>query len=61
YLHMMIEYELMQKLPELKSKVLGLRKKGYKTEPAFCEILGITGDPYHGLIHYGIKEGNISN
>ncbi len=60
YLHMIIEYKLMQRFPELKSKVLGLRKQGHKTEPAFCEILGITEDPYYGLIRYGIKKGIIS-
>ncbi len=37
--------------------MLGFRKKGYKTEAAFCEIFGITGDPYRSLIHDGIEEG----
>ncbi|MDP4549599.1 DUF4269 domain-containing protein [Alkalihalobacillus macyae] len=60
YLHMIIEYELMQRVSDLKFKVLELRRQGYKTEPAFCKILGITEDPYQGLISYGIKEGIIS-
>lgn len=55
YLHMMIEFQLLQKFPDLQPKVLALRKQGYKTEPAFCKILEITGDPYSGLIHYGRK------
>lgn len=55
YLHMMIEFQLLQKFPDLQPKVLALRKQGYKTEPAFCKILEITGDPYSGLIHYRRK------
>ncbi|WP_273853049.1 DUF4269 domain-containing protein [Guptibacillus spartinae] len=55
YLHMMIEFQLLQMFPDLQPKVLALRKQGYKTEPAFCKILEITGDSYSGLIHYGRK------
>ncbi|SDZ84142.1 protein of unknown function [Thalassobacillus cyri] len=59
YLHMIIEYELLKNNSTLKDKVIGLKKQGYKTEPAFCELLDISGDPYEGLIQYGIKEGII--
>ncbi|MCP3026448.1 DUF4269 domain-containing protein [Halobacillus sp. A5] len=60
YLHMIIEYELLKNNPSLKGKVIELKKQGYKTEPAFCELLGIEGDPYKGLVQYGIKERIIS-
>ena len=60
YLHMMIEYKLLKDNPSLKGKVIELKKHGYKTEPAFCELLGIEGDPYEGLVQYGIKERIIS-
>ncbi|TYS67949.1 DUF4269 domain-containing protein [Sutcliffiella horikoshii] len=57
YLHMKIEYELLQRDPSLREKVIRLKKQGYKTEPAFCKLLGISGDPYEGLISYGVEEG----
>ncbi|SIS66438.1 DUF4269 domain-containing protein [Salimicrobium salexigens] len=56
YLHMIIEYGILRRNPSLKGKVIELKKQGYKTEPAFCELLGIKGDPYEGLVQYGIKE-----
>ncbi|WP_076570666.1 DUF4269 domain-containing protein [Salimicrobium salexigens] len=60
YLHMVIEYELLKDNPSLKGKVIELKKQGYKTEPAFCELFGITGDPYESLVQYGLKQGIIS-
>jgi hypothetical protein len=57
YLHMMIEYELLKRKPGLKEKVIYLKNQGYKTEPAFCKLLNIGGDPYEGLILFGVKEG----
>lgn len=57
YLHMKIEYELLQRDPGLRGKVIRLKKEGYKTEPAFCQLLHISGDPYEGLILYGVEEG----
>ncbi|KHE73205.1 DUF4269 domain-containing protein [Halobacillus sp. BBL2006] len=57
YLHMVIEYELLQKSPHLQEKVITLKKQGYKTEHAFCKLLNIQGDPYKGLIRYGQEKG----
>lgn len=59
YLHMMVEHELLQKYPALKQRVIHLKNQGYKTEPAFCEFFDITGDPYEGLIRFGVEEGII--
>ncbi|MFA1819779.1 DUF4269 domain-containing protein [Virgibacillus oceani] len=59
YLHMIIEQSLLEKIPYLKEKVIKLKKRGYKTEPAFCEVLGISGDPYDNLIIYGKNNGMI--
>lgn len=53
YLHMMIEHSIIQKYPSIKEKVLSLKQQGYKTEPAFCKVLGIKGDPYEELLKYG--------
>lgn len=55
YIHMLIEYLLMKKSPQLREEVLVLKKQGYKTEPAFCKALGLEGDPYKVLIEYGEK------
>ncbi|WP_112182447.1 MULTISPECIES: DUF4269 domain-containing protein [Paraliobacillus] len=53
YLHMVIEDFLMTNHPSIKEKVILLKRKGYKTEPAFCEVLGLEGDPYEALINFG--------
>ena len=37
----------------MKEEIVSLKKQGYKTEPAFCKVLGLKGDPYHSLIQYG--------
>ncbi|MFD2045474.1 DUF4269 domain-containing protein [Ornithinibacillus salinisoli] len=59
YLHMIIESKLMEEIPLLKEKVIYLKKQGVKTEPAFCKVLEIEGDPYDGLIEYGKQKGYI--
>jgi|SRR5690625_1407844 len=59
YSHMIIEQSLLEKIPNLKEKVINLKKNGYKTEPAFCKVLGISGDPYDNLIIYGKNNGII--
>ena len=33
-----------------RSKVRLLKTKGYKTEPAICEVLSLTGDPYISIL-----------
>ncbi|WP_254854017.1 DUF4269 domain-containing protein [Halobacillus salinus] len=57
YVHMMVEHKVLEDGPALRGDVMELRKLGYKTEPAFCEVLGISDDPYEGLIRYGVKKG----
>ncbi|KGX87128.1 DUF4269 domain-containing protein [Pontibacillus marinus] len=61
YLHMIIEHNLMENDPSLKEEVIKLKKQGYKTEPAFCKVLNITGDSYSGLIQFGVKQGIITD
>lgn len=60
YLHMQIEHALLQSRPGLRKQVMALRKQGMKTEPAFCIVLEIAGDPYEGLLAYGKEHGLIS-
>ncbi|WP_245686839.1 DUF4269 domain-containing protein [Tenuibacillus multivorans] len=55
YLHMVIEDSILKQRPELKEKIYDLKTKGYKTEPAFCKLLELSGDPYEALLDYGVK------
>ncbi len=49
--HMQLEWLLLQILGEdLRSCVKELKRNGVKTEPAFCQCLGVEGDPYKTLL-----------
>jgi len=50
---MIIEHAILKLDPSVKKEILSLKKQGYKTEPAFCKVLGLKGDPYLSLIQYG--------
>jgi len=53
YRHMLIEHKILQeKGSEFRNKVIDLKNKGYKTEPAFAKLLNLTGDPYIELLKY---------
>ncbi|GAB3929419.1 DUF4269 domain-containing protein [Mucilaginibacter myungsuensis] len=55
YLHMVKEYEILQKFGEkFKQQVIALKASGIKTEPAFCQLLDIDGDPYLNLLKYEV-------
>ncbi|URC14595.1 DUF4269 domain-containing protein [Flavobacterium sp. B183] len=55
YLHMLIEHKILQSKDEnFRSKIIQLKQKGYKTEPAFAFLLGLNGDPYAELLKYKI-------
>ena len=57
YKHMVIEYKILNKLgPEFKSAVVGLKKKGMKTEPAFAKLLDLKGDPYEALKFFRVED-----
>jgi len=56
---MVIEHLIMEQFPNIRREVIHLKKQGYKTEPAFCKILGLDGDPYDSLIEYGKKMINV--
>lgn len=49
--HFLIEKRLLNLFgPSLKQSVIGLKKQGTKTEPAFAKLLGVVGDPYINLL-----------
>lgn len=59
YLHMVIENFIISHQPILKEKVKSLKMQGYKTEPAFCKVLGLEGDSYERLIEFGKRNSII--
>lgn len=59
YRHMIVEHALLMKEPHLKQEVIRLKKQGFKTEPAFAQILQLKGDPYEELLRLGEKMGMI--
>ncbi|WP_413531822.1 DUF4269 domain-containing protein [Empedobacter brevis] len=53
---MLIEAKILEKLgKDFKNKIIELKRKGYKTEPAFSKLLEVQGDPYLALLEYEIK------
>ncbi len=56
YLHMIKEYEILQiENNSFKNRIIQLKKEGIKTEPAFCKLLNIEGNPYIELLNYQPK------
>jgi hypothetical protein len=54
FVHMQIEYEILKQNPDIIENIIHLKQQGVKTEPAFCQVLGIEGkDPYKDLIRFG--------
>ncbi|MBE8725778.1 DUF4269 domain-containing protein [Flavobacterium hungaricum] len=55
YKHMVIEDQILRKKGEkFRREILELKQKGYKTEPAFGLLLGLTGNVYHELLNFKI-------
>ncbi|MCE7039364.1 DUF4269 domain-containing protein [Dyadobacter sp. CY312] len=53
YCHMLMEYRLLVELgEEFRNEIVNLKKKGYKTEPAFAKALGLEGDPYEAVLTF---------
>lgn len=53
YRHMLIEHKLLcERNSDFRQKIIDLKRQGYKTEPAFGVLLGLTGDPYVELLKY---------
>lgn len=49
--HMMIEHRILKWMDKpFRNRVLELKEKGIKTEPAFAKLLQLKGDPYQALL-----------
>jgi len=56
YLHMVKEYEILQsKSDDFRIQIIEFKRQGIKTEPAFCKLLNISGDPYSELLKYTVQ------
>ncbi len=55
YRHMIIENKILNsKGQEFKFKIRKLKSEGFKTEPAFAQLLGLNGNPYEELLKMDI-------
>lgn len=55
YRHMIIEHEILKaKGEDFRLEIIKLKQNGYKTEPAFAKLLGLSGNPYLELLEYKI-------
>ena len=61
YLQMLKEHEIIQlRGEEFAEQVRQLKRSGVKTEPAFCQLLGIEGDAYTELLKYNPADNSIN-
>ncbi|KKO90503.1 hypothetical protein AAW12_15565 [Sphingobacterium sp. Ag1] len=61
YLHMLKEHEIIQlRGGEFAEQVRQLKRSGIKTEPAFCQLLGIEGDAYTELLKYNPADNTMN-
>lgn len=55
YKHMIVEHEILESKGEkFRLEVIKLKQNGYKTEPAFGELLGLKNNPYLELLEYKV-------
>jgi hypothetical protein len=51
--HMIIEHRILEeKGDDFKNAIIRLKQQGWKTEPAFAQLMGLSGDPYEALLRY---------
>ncbi|MNL87641.1 hypothetical protein D3C87_2168830 [compost metagenome] len=56
---MIIEHKILQSKGEnFRLKIIKLKQKGYKTEPAFGFLLDLKGNPYQELLNYKINSAS---
>lgn len=53
YIHMVNEHKALVYYGQaFKEDIIALKKAGYKTEPAFHQLLALQGDPYQAMLSY---------
>lgn len=53
YIHMLAEHKILEEKGEVfRQQVIALKKQGFKTEPAFGKLLGLTGNVYEQLLRF---------
>ncbi|QIL38908.1 DUF4269 domain-containing protein [Pedobacter sp. HDW13] len=56
YRHMLIEHQiLLEKGETFRQEIISLKKQGIKTEPAFAQLLGMTGNAYQELLKLALS------
>ncbi|TGL15434.1 DUF4269 domain-containing protein [Leptospira meyeri] len=56
WIHMMVENRFLTMAdPSFRDEIRNLKKQGIKTEPAFCKVLDLQGDPYKTLVLWNQK------
>ncbi|TGL39034.1 DUF4269 domain-containing protein [Leptospira perdikensis] len=56
WIHMMVENRFLTLAnPSFREEIRNLKKQGIKTEPAFCTLLNLKGDPYKTLAQWNQK------
>ncbi|PJZ84524.1 DUF4269 domain-containing protein [Leptospira harrisiae] len=56
WIHMMVENRFLSFAdPTFREEIRNLKKQGIKTEPAFCKVLDLKGDPYQTLLQWNEK------
>lgn len=57
YRHLITEHQLLNRYgKEFRHQIIELKRQGYKTEPAFAMLLGLSGDPYTALLEFELTE-----
>lgn len=56
WIHMMVENRFLKLAdPSFREEIRNLKRQGIKTEPAFCKVLDLKGDPYKTMIQWNQK------
>lgn len=48
--HFRVEQRILALQPDLRTEIRRLKERGLKTEPAFAEVLGLSGEPYRSVL-----------